>query len=364
MVQTEPFLARILTQGHSALAAYAAADLLELHPDAGAGFGTDPHCVWKGWLASRLKELAAAVGAAEPSIFVGQVQWATSLLTARGFATEHVRASLESLQQVIAHELPEAVRPLANEYLDLALQSFDERLPKTSARLSPDAPGGRLAAKYVLALLQGDRRRATRLVFDALDEGCSVGDLLVGVLLPAQVEVGRMWHADEINVAEEHFVSATTRSLMAQLMARAVLSPSTGKTMLAAGVAGNHIDIGLQAVADFFEMDGWRAIQLGADVPAYDIVQAVEYFEADLVGLSASQSTQLETVRHTIQSLRSAERGDIVKIIVGGFAFAGLEHLPTILGADGYAPDPAAAVKLGRHLVLGAAEGGDKGVRN
>lgn len=202
-------------------------------------------------------------------------------------------------------------------------------------------------------MLQGDRRRASRVVLDALDEGCLVQDLLVDVLLPAQVEIGRMWHADEVNVAEEHFVSSTTRSLIAQLMARAELRPSNGKTMLAAGVAGNYVDIGLQVVADFFEMDGWRAIELGADVPAYDIVQAVEYFEADLIGLSASQVTQLYTLRHTIQSLRSGGRGEILKIIVGGLAFAGLEHLATDFQADGHASDPAAAVQLGRDLVFG-----------
>jgi methanogenic corrinoid protein MtbC1 len=209
-------------------------------------------------------------------------------------------------------------------------------------------------AKYLLALFQGDRQRATRVILDALDEGHSVKDLCLHVLLPAQSEVGRMWHADEINVAEEHFVSATTKTLMAQLMSRAEFRPSNGKTILAAGVAGNHVDIGLQAVADFFELDGWRAIHLGADVPTCDIVQAVEYFEADLVGLSASQSTQLETVRQTINAVRSAERGDHLKIIVGGFAFAGSEHLAPQLGADGYAPDPAAAVELGRHLVFGS----------
>jgi len=73
-----------------------------------------------------------------------------------------------------------------------------------------------------------------------------------------------------------------------------------------------------------------------------------------LVGLSASQGTQLETVRQTINAIRSSEPGDAPKIIVGGFAFAGSEHLAPQLGADGYAPDPAAAVELGRRLVFGS----------
>jgi 5-methyltetrahydrofolate--homocysteine methyltransferase len=133
--------------------------------------------------------------------------------------------------------------------------------------------------------------------------------------------------------------------------------------MLVAGVAGNHVDIGLQAVADFFEMDGWRAVQLGTDVPAEDIVRAADSFQADLVGLSASQCTQLETVRQTIDSVRSAGRGEQIKIIVGGFAFAGAEHLALQVGADGYAPDPAAAVELGRHLVFGSPRPTDDWIR-
>ena len=125
--------------------------------------------------------------------------------------------------------------------------------------------------------------------------------------MPAQVEVGRMWHIGEINVAEEHFASATTKTVMAQLMARAQFSPSNGKTMLAAAVAGNQLDIGPQAVADFFEMDGWRTVQLGADVPTGDIVKSVDFFGVDMLGLSASQSTQLETVRETIKAVRLAQ---------------------------------------------------------
>jgi len=354
MQHPNPFLAHVLTRGARSLAAYAAAELLAAHPDARVGFQSDPLRVWQDWLAERLQELATAVATAESAIFTRQVQWANAMLTARGFDSAHVRFSLTQLKEVLERELPETVGPLAADHIDRALNSFKNQPADAASELMPDTPDGQRAAQYLLALFQGDRQRATRLILDALDEGYSVQDLVMRVLLPAQVEVGRMWHADEINVAEEHFASATTKAVMAQLMSLSHLRKTNGKTMLAAGVAGNHVDIGLQAVADFFEMDGWRAIQLGANVPTYDIVQAVEYFEADLVGLSASQSTQLETVRQAIAAIRSTERGEYVKVIVGGFAFAGAEHLAERLNADGYAPDPAAAVLLGRQLVLGS----------
>ena len=160
-----------------------------------------------------------------------------------------------------------------------------------------------------------------------------------------------MWMTGEINVAEEHFASHTTKMVMGQLLSRAEFRPHNGKTMLAAAVAGNRHDIGLYAVADFFDMAGWRTIQLGADVPITDLTQAVECFDADLVALSATLSVQLERVRLTIQAIRAGRRGDLVKILVGGLAFANSDNLAVEMGADGYAANPDEAVRLGGDLV-------------
>lgn len=139
--------------------------------------------------------------------------------------------------------------------------------------------------------------------------------------------------------------------VMAQLLPRAMLPPPNGKTMLAASVAGNQHDIGLQAVADFFEMDGWRTILLGADVPTRDLVQAIECFQADLLGLSTSQTVQLHSVRTAIEAIRESPRGNEVKILLGGRALDDSDNLPTELGADGYASHPLEAVSFGRQLV-------------
>ena len=78
------FLARVLEQGTSALASYAAADLLSSHPEAGFGFVSDPFSGWKNWLEARLQEMSAAIAVGEPKIFAAQVQWANALLIARG----------------------------------------------------------------------------------------------------------------------------------------------------------------------------------------------------------------------------------------------------------------------------------------
>jgi methanogenic corrinoid protein MtbC1 len=160
-----------------------------------------------------------------------------------------------------------------------------------------------------------------------------------------------MWQNGEINVADEHFGSYTTKMVMTQLLSLAQFQPPNGKTVLTAAVAGNHVDIGLHVVADFFEMAGWQTIRLGADVPARDLAESVESFNVDLLALSASLTVHLDTIKSTILTVRGGHCGDAVKILVGGRAFAGSSELAVQLGADGHAADPDEAVRLGGQLV-------------
>jgi methanogenic corrinoid protein MtbC1 len=351
MSQSSEFLAGVLKAGARAYAAYASNELVESHPEAKEGLGPDPFAAWQSWLAVRVEELAAAAAAEQPRLFTTQVHWGKAMLAARGVPAEHFRAALTGLKRVLAKELPEQVQSLAERYLDEALDAFDEQPADVRARLLPDTPYGRLASTYLLALLEGDRRRASRVALDAVERPETVRDIYLHVLLPAQEELGRMWLTGEINVAEEHFASHTTKMVMGQLLSHAEFQPPNGKTVLTAAVAGNRHDIGLYAVADFFEMAGWRTIQLGADVPIRDLVQSAECFDVDLLALSASLNVQIETVKSTILAVRNGPRGDALKIVVGGRAFADAINLPGEMGADGYAADPDDAVRLGGQLV-------------
>jgi methanogenic corrinoid protein MtbC1 len=351
MSENNEFLARLLTSGARAYAADASNELLESRPEAKQGFGADPFSSWQFWLAARVEELAAAVAVEQPRRFTSQVHWCQAVLAARGVSVEYFRVALRGLRRVLVKELPEQVQPLAARYLDEALDAFDDRPTDVSVQLLADTPHGRLASSYLLALLEGDRRRASRVVLDAINQSESVRDVYLHVLLPAQEELGRMWLTGEVNVAEEHFASHTTKMVMGHLLSRAEIQSPNGKTVLTAAVAGNRHDIGLYAVADFFEMAGWRTIQLGADVPIRDLVEAVEFFEVDLLALSASLNVQIETVKSTIQAVRGGSRGNVVKILVGGLAFADADNLPEGLGADGHAADPEEAVRLGGRLV-------------
>jgi methanogenic corrinoid protein MtbC1 len=220
-----------------------------------------------------------------------------------------------------------------------------------SEKLAGDTEEGKLAASYLLALLEGDRQQAAAIVRQAASAGWRVSDLYQRVLAPAQREIGRMWLNDEINVAEEHFATATTKMIMSQLRGSEEVLPPNGKTVLAAAVRDNQHDVGLQMVANVFEMHGWRTILLGANVPIPDLVQATEAFQADLLLISAALGKHLTDVRDTIRAIKQYEPTSHAKILVGGTAFAGLADLADQFGADGYAANATDALQLGNRLV-------------
>jgi methanogenic corrinoid protein MtbC1 len=340
----------MLRNSASALAGYAASDLLETNAAAGQAFGTDPFTMWRHWLTGRVEDLAAAVAVARPELFTAQIQWGRAVLEARGVAPACFRAGIECLQQVLTKELPDEAGDLVKPYVDAALGQFDGQAAEACCRLSPETLAGQLASRYLLAVLEGDRRKARETVLEVDPERISIPQIYLDVILPAQEEIGRMWLVNEITVAEEHFATSTTRSVMAQLLAKAPVGESHGKTVMTAAVAGNRHDIGIQAVCDFFEMDGWKAIQLGADVPIGDLVEAVGCFRADLLALSTTLVSHLPKLRETIAAVRNSDRGGRIKILVGGRAFGGCSDTAVRLGADAYAATAQEAVAVAASL--------------
>jgi len=349
ITNADPGAARLLEASASAYAAYAANLLLERRPEIEERFEAGGFHSWKAHLTQRVLELAAAVAEGEPALFVSRIGWSRKAFLARDVPEEDLRASLECLGDVLREELPAPARRVPCDFVDRGLEVFSQRVTSLGEGLNPDNPQERLALAYLRAALEGETRQAIHLVIDAVDDGLGIAEAYLDVLLPAQREIGRLWHLAEAGVAEEHAVTATTGRAMSILCHRAAARSSNGKTVISAAVAGNGHDVGVRVVSDFFEMAGWRCVCLGADVPPADVASAVGFFEASLVMLSAVLSTQLKAARATIEAVRGLEGRD-VKVMVGGMAFADAPDLWRRLGADGYAATATEAVAVGERL--------------
>ncbi len=348
MSEPNKHLAKLLEVSASGYAAYAAASLAETDSESFSAFGPLPQESWRAYLTSRVLELASAVRSGQPRLFTAHIEWCRALLDARDVPDNVLRGALESLQAVLLAELPSGSE--LDRYFSQCLAVFDRPMDAPKSLLDISDPHGRLAAQYVLAVLEGNRRTAARIVLDATQNGLTVREAYLNVLIPAVQEIGRMWHHNEVTISEEHFVTTTTQLVMSQLWPQMECAAANGKTIVAAAVVGNRHEIGVRVVADFFEMAGWRVVYLGADLPSADLAQAVLDFEADVVVLGATLTTHLHSVTTSIDAIRRLASARPVKIIVGGSAFADSNDLAAQVGANALAKTPDEAVQLGETL--------------
>jgi methanogenic corrinoid protein MtbC1 len=165
-----------------------------------------------------------------------------------------------------------------------------------------------------------------------------------------QQELGREWLAGRLSVAEEHAATAVTQTVMSRLHPWVLGADRGGKVLVAACVGDEMHELGIRMVADFFEMGGWNAHYLGADVPTAAIVSYVAEVEADLVALSATIAFHVERSAEVVSALRADPKTRAVKVIVGGYPFNRSKGLWSRIGADGCAHDATAAFRLGERL--------------
>ena len=180
-------------------------------------------------------------------------------------------------------------------------------------------------------------------VLDRVEAGLPVSEVYLDVFQPALREVGRLWQTNRITVAQEHFITAATQTVMAQLSPFIFTGEKRGRTMVAASVGGDLHEVGLRMVADFFEMAGWDSHYLGANVPSRDLVTSLGARQASVLGVSVTIAAHLETAAELIAMAR-AGCGTGLIILVGGYPFNIDPNLWRRIGADGMAESAAGAV--------------------
>ncbi|KAF0108065.1 MAG: methyltransferase cognate corrinoid protein [Anaerolineaceae bacterium] len=204
--------------------------------------------------------------------------------------------------------------------------------------------------KIFTAILDGEQAAVTENVPAALEAGLSPETVLKEGLVAAMTEVGRRFEAGEYFVPEMLAAARAMQGGLKLLKPRLVQAGvrAAGKILLGT-VAGDMHDIGKTLVGMMLEGAGFEVVDLGTDVKPEAFAEAVREHQPDIVGLSSLLTTTMPGMIFTVQALTEAGLRGQVKVMVGGApvtaAFA------QTIGADGYAPDASAAVKLARSLV-------------
>ncbi len=196
-------------------------------------------------------------------------------------------------------------------------------------------------------VVAGDVDVVKREVQKALDGGAKPADIINNALIKAMDEVGSKMKTGELFVPEVLIAAEAMKgglTIVKPLMEGE--SYSKGKVIIGT-VAGDLHDIGKNLVAMLLESTGFEVIDLGVDVNEEKFVAAVEEHKPQIVGLSALLTTTMSAMRATVKSIK--EKNPAIITIIGGAPVS--QEFADEIGANGYAPDGAAAVDLAKELI-------------
>jgi 5-methyltetrahydrofolate--homocysteine methyltransferase len=198
------------------------------------------------------------------------------------------------------------------------------------------------------AIERGDRGGAAALTRQAIEDGIDPEEIL-GAMTGAMDSIGLRFQHAEIYVPEMLISARAMKesvAILEPLLADSGIKPAF--TAVLGTVKGDLHDIGKNLVAMMWKGANIEVIDLGANVAPEVFVAKAREHEARLVGISALLTTTMVGMRDVVEAIRAANLGD-VKVIIGGAPVTA--EFAESIGADGYAPDAASAVKVATRLM-------------
>ncbi|HVM98304.1 MAG TPA: vitamin B12 dependent-methionine synthase activation domain-containing protein, partial [Candidatus Acidoferrales bacterium] len=181
-------------------------------------------------------------------------------------------------------------------------------------------------------------------------------EIINGPLMAGMDEVGRLFAANEMIVAEVLQSAESMKAAVAHLEPYMEKSESASKgTILLATVKGDVHDIGKNLVDIILGNNGFRIVNLGIKVPPEDLIKAYKQHTPDAIGLSGLLVKSAQMMVVTAQDLKAS--GVSCPILVGGAAlsnrFTRLKIAPEYEGVVAYAKDAMTGLDLANQLMDG-----------
>jgi 5-methyltetrahydrofolate--homocysteine methyltransferase len=242
-------------------------------------------------------------------------------------------------------------RAAVNQYHIAAIAEYFRTAKKKEKKAAADLPLDERLANYIIEgtrdglIADLERKRA---------EGASPLEIINGPLMAGMAEVGRLFNANELIVAEvlqsAEAMKASVNHLE-QFMEKADTA-KRGKIVLAT-VKGDVHDIGKNLVEIILKNNGYEVVNLGIKVPPEELIKAYLQHHPDAIGLSGLLVKSAQQMVITASDLRGA--GIEIPLLVGGAAlsarFTQTKIAPSYGKAVCYAKDAMTGLRLMNQLM-------------
>ena len=183
-----------------------------------------------------------------------------------------------------------------------------------------------------------------------LERGWKPYRILTEALVAGMTVVGRDFRDGILFVPEVLLAAGAMKggmTILKPLLAETD-APRMGK-MVIGTVKGDIHDIGQNLVTMMMEGAGFEVRNIGINNPVESYIEALEEFDADILGMSALLTTTMTYMKVVIDTMKEKGIRDDYIILVGGAPLN--EEFGKAIGADAFCRDAAVAVETAKELV-------------
>lgn len=289
-------------------------------------------------LVGHIEALASAIEIGSPTAFAEHTRWSQRILESRSRSSIRLDLALEHLAEELESLVPESA-DVARPLLEESIRSCFTRDDLDDSGQAASTRTWRSRNIFLKAILEGNRRTALAVCFDAAASRLSLQQIYEEIIMDSLYEIGRRWERNEISIADEHLATVVAQGAIHELFPKIPLPPENGQGVVVATVEGERHSVGVQMVADILTEAGWRVRLLGCDIPLEDFLHAVRKHQPEVVCLSATLLPSLAKIGRYIAALNQEFRGATPSVLLGGQAIRMAPDFARECGADEIALD-------------------------
>ena len=202
------------------------------------------------------------------------------------------------------------------------------------------------------AVIEGDDKLSAESTRKLLERGLAPREIISSILVPAMRHVGELYERGEYFIPELIASAEAFRACMEVLrphIGGLTDVPVTGVAVFGT-VRGDIHELGKNLAVAVFEAEGFQVIDLGVDVPPERFAEAVEQYNADVVGMSALMTTTMLEQRNVVEELKRRGLRDRVIVVAGGAPVT--EEWVREIGADVWGRDAFETVRIVKEMLV------------
>ncbi|OGT77671.1 MAG: methionine synthase [Gammaproteobacteria bacterium RIFCSPLOWO2_02_FULL_56_15] len=202
--------------------------------------------------------------------------------------------------------------------------------------------------KLIELIADMNEEGAIKLANDMLDNGYDPMKLLEHCRAGMDV-VGKRFESGEYFLPELMLAGEMLSEISKKAKPLIVESQSGGEAankgvVLIGTVHGDLHDIGKNIVTFMLDINGYKVIDLGIDVPIDTFIDSIKEHQPSVVGLSGFLTLAFDSMKETIDAIQSAGLRDDIKIMIGGGQVD--DTIRNYTGADAFGLNAMSAVSL------------------